>query len=116
MFGFVWQKRRNRRYELWLWMWGRVRLLGSARMLFSFLNLGLSLAPFQEKKNKAFRRNRSEERGGCPGREQSRESEREGREGWDSARQHFTRPACLTQATVFLVILQLPRLGLRRHW
>lgn len=36
--------------------------------------------------------------------------------GGDSARQHFTRPACLTQATVFLVILQLPSLGLRRHW
>lgn len=52
-------------------------------MLFSFLNLGLLLAPFQEKKkNQAFGRNRSEERGGCPGREQSRESEREGREGW----------------------------------
>lgn len=40
-------------------------------------------SPFpRKKKNQAFGRNRSEERGGCPGREQSRESEREGREGW----------------------------------
>lgn len=46
---YVWlcpAQRRNRRHESWLLEWDRVRLLQSAHLLSSFLNLGLPLALF----------------------------------------------------------------------
>lgn len=110
MFGFVWQKRRNRRHELWLLEWGRARLLGSAHMLSTFLNLGLTLAlPLKKEKIKGLRRNKNEERAGFWGRDWSRESEREGRKGTQPPA--LPTPACLPQASLLLVILQVPGLA-----
>ena len=62
---------------------GERGLWGSAHRLYSFLTLGPPVRPLLRKtKDRALSRNRREKTAGCWDREQNREIEREGTEGW----------------------------------
>ena len=77
---------------------GERGLWGSAHRLYSFLTLGPPVRPLLRKtKDRALSRNRREKTAGCWDREQNREIEREGTEGWrlESSALH---KACLSNS------------------